>query len=100
LFGVLLGSAIAALLVRIVKGSSPVSGQRHAPPDRDDPRWGAVPPTGRVQIAGKSCAACGERITLAFEGVPCETCREPCHTKCVARHAAIAHKPDERTPYR
>ena len=103
LIGLLVGGIIASLIIRVIKGHTDAQGpndrHRPIPPDRDDPRWG--PEDGRVQIAGKSCAACGERIILAFEGAACDACREPCHASCIARHVARDHKPpDEGTPYR
>lgn len=102
----LLGMVVAGLVVSFVirafkrSGAEHAENQRHpAPPDADDPRWG--PGEGRVQIAGKSCAACGDRITVAFEGAACDLCKKACHTKCVTRHVADAHKADDQgTPYR
>ncbi len=102
LLALALGGLIASLLVRAIKRNANHHEDRQrrpAPPDADDPRWG----TGeeRPQIAGKSCAACHERITVAFEGAACELCKRACHTKCVTRHVADSHKAHEDgTPYR
>lgn len=103
MLGLLVGGVIATLIIRLVKGHTDAPGPhdryRPQPPDRDDPRWG--PDDGRVQIAGKACAECSDRITLAFEGAACDLCRQPCHTKCIARHVARDHNPnDDGTPYR
>lgn len=102
LLGYALGGLIASFVVRALRRNAAeheVKQRRLAPPDADDPRWG--PSEGRVQIAGKSCTACGERITVAFEGAACDLCKKACHTKCVTRHAADAHKADGKaTPYR
>jgi hypothetical protein len=88
---------LGSLLARAIKASNNTSNP-NKPPSKDDPRWG--PSDGSVQIAGKSCAACDERITVGFEGVACDLCRQACHTKCIARHTASAHRPDDGTPYR
>ena len=95
----LIGTLVHRALKRTHEDHDLGNARRPKPPDRDDPRWG--PSDGRVQIAGKACAACGERITLASEGAACETCREPCHGKCTTRHVAEAHRlHDDGTPYR
>jgi hypothetical protein len=95
----LVGSLIARAIKRTREDHDLGNARHPRPPDRDDPRWG--PSDGRVQIAGKDCAACGERITLASEGEACDACRKPCHHKCITRHTADAHKlHDEGTPYR
>jgi hypothetical protein len=88
---------LGSLLARAIKASNATS-DRNKPPGKDDPRWG--PGDGRVQIAGKPCAGCGDRITVGFEGVACDLCSSPCHTKCIARHTATAHRPEDGTPYR
>jgi hypothetical protein len=101
LLGLAVGGLIASFLIRLIKRNSVEheARQRATPADPDDPRWG--PSEGRVQIAGKSCAACGDRITVAFEGAACDLCKKACHTKCVTRHVADAHKADDKgTPYR
>jgi hypothetical protein len=96
LIAVVTGGLIGLLLTRVSKRTKDNQRPR---PDLDDPRWG--PGDGRVQIAGKTCPACNERIAVATEGIACGTCRCACHTKCIARHVAQAHKAhDDGTPYR
>ena len=101
LLGMVVAGLVVSFLIRAFKRSSAEheARQRATPADPDDPRW--RPSEGRVQIAGKSCAACGDRITVAFEGAACDLCKTACHTKCMTRHAADAHKADDKgTPYR
>lgn len=95
----LVGSLLARAIKRAREDQDLGDARRPRPPGKDDPRWG--PSDGRVQIAGKACAACDERITVASEGVACEACRKPCHHKCITRHVADAHRlHDDGTPYR
>ncbi|MDB5212402.1 MAG: hypothetical protein JWO86_329 [Myxococcaceae bacterium] len=103
LLGIAVGGLIVSFVVRVIKRSAAhhEERQRRPPADADDPRWG--PDEGRVQIAGKSCAGCGDRITVAFEGTACtfDLCKAACHTKCVMRHVADEHtRRDDGAPYR
>ncbi len=38
------------------------------------------------QLVGQPCAACGERIALAPDALPCPRCGTPLHRKCLKNH--------------
>jgi hypothetical protein len=67
-------------------------------PDANDPRW--LPPSGRPQVVGRECAACGRKITLSIEGSTCDACAVACHTKCLDEHRLHEHRPKSEEIYR
>lgn len=64
------------------------------PPDEADLPRIAAPPG--PQIAGMTCAVCGDKIHLFTEGAPCATCQAPVHLDCLPH----PHGGGERGPYR
>jgi len=63
--------------------------RREHPFDPDDPRWNGG--SGLVQLAGKPCAECGAKITVAYEAFCCEACIRPVHLDGRELHHAHAH---------
>jgi hypothetical protein len=98
--GAMLGTAFLLLAVggRMVFRffEKPLRGAE--PPDLDDPRW--LPSLAEPQVVGRTCASCGRRITVTFEGAACSTCQAPCHASCVEQHRLHEHRPAAEAPYR
>ncbi len=63
--------------------------RREHPFDPSDPRWHGG--SGLVQLAGKPCAECGLKITVAYEAYCCESCIKPVHLDCRDLHHAHVH---------
>lgn len=70
--------------------------RREHPFDPTDPRWNGG--AGIVQLAGRPCAECGVKITVAYEAFCCEACIKPVHTDCRDLHHAHAHALDPAWP--
>lgn len=96
----ILGGALAiGGVVRLMTASSAASRRARAhPADPADPRWRGG--SGEVQLAGRRCVECKQRITVASEGVVCDACSEPAHTACELRHRAQAHRALSPAPFR
>lgn len=69
---------------------------REHPFDASDPRWRGG--AGVVQLAGRPCAACGDKITVAYEAFCCEACVKPVHLGCREHHHAQLHAMDPAWP--
>lgn len=72
--------------------------RREHPVDPSDPRWHGG--SGLVQLAGRPCAECSRKITVAYEAFCCEACIRPVHLDCRALHHAHVHALDPAWPVR
>ena len=63
--------------------------RKEHPFDPSDPRWSGG--AGLVQLAGRPCAECGQKITVVHEAFCCEACIKPVHVECRDTHQAHVH---------
>jgi len=63
--------------------------RRQHPFDPSDPRWQGG--AGLVQLAGRPCAECGQKITVVYEAYCCESCIKPIHLDCRDLHQSHVH---------
>jgi hypothetical protein len=89
---------VGAGIVRMMSAQSAYVTQQKIQAPPDDPRW--APRDDGGQLAGRACAECGKKITVAFEAVRCNVCGEPAHEDCVDNHRAHAHAPPAVGPFR
>jgi hypothetical protein len=57
--------------------------------DPSDPRWHGG--SGTVQLAGRPCIECKQRIIIGTDAISCEACTSPVHLTCEAQHKSRAH---------
>ena len=78
--GAIVGGAIRLVLALGMPPDSPALSQAvHI----DDPRWRD---STRVQVAGKRCGACDERILGEVDGAVCKRCEAVVHRACLRAH--------------